>query len=238
VSGHTPTFAQDKPTARKIDEYSGDYRYEDESARLDHALNMELEKEPSARLHIIGYGLPGTARRRAMRAYGYYVESRGVNPGLVVPVVGGYREEEAVEIWIVPEGASAPVPSPPASANGEANVARKYDEFQLQGEWFAYQKESMLFDGLAGVLKAEPGARGYIVVYKGRKPRCEYCYFQGKELSFANKQRRYLAREHQIDPSRVRIVDGGYEWSSIEVWIVPRGVRSPAVRKNVRNSKR
>ena len=238
ATGHAPAFAQAHRTTRKIDEYSGDRRYEDEIARLDYALSLEAVKEPHARLYIIGYGLPGTARRRVMRAYSYVVKTRGVDASRAVPVVGGYREEQAVELWVVPEGDSAPVPSPSAPVGGAANVARKYDEFILQGEWFYHQKEPVLLDGLADVLKMEPASRGHIVVYKGRGPRCEYCYFQGRELSFAKEQKQYLVKKHRIAPSRIKIVDGGHGWSTMEYWIVPRGVRPPTPRKNTSNPKR
>jgi hypothetical protein len=41
-------------------------------------------------------------------------ESLGVEPGRVTFVDGGLREEEAVELWVVPRGASRPEPRPTA----------------------------------------------------------------------------------------------------------------------------
>jgi hypothetical protein len=40
------------------------------------------------------------------------VNTRGVDPGRIVTVDGGYREDMTVELWIVPSGATPPTASP------------------------------------------------------------------------------------------------------------------------------
>jgi hypothetical protein len=221
------TDAQNNRAAVKIDEYSGELRYEDEIARLDNAVFTQLKKEPASRVYIIGYGLPGTARRHVMRAYLYSTNVRDVDAARVVPIVGGYRKQETVELWLVPDGAAPPSPSPPASSERETDAARKYDEFILQGEWFYYQKEPVLLDGFAERLNAESESLGYLVVHKMRGIRCEYCYFYGRELKYAAELKRYLVEKHKIAPSRIRIINRGYGESRMELWLVPQGASLP-----------
>ncbi len=88
------------------------------------------------------------------------------------------------DFGLFPKGAAAPIPSP-AFVEQTFDVARKYDDFSLDGEWFNYQNDPILLDGFADILKSNPELRGYIVLHKRRGLRCEYCYFQGRELKFA-----------------------------------------------------
>lgn len=113
--------------ARKFDEF-GDVRCEDEKARLDNFAN-ELQKNPDARGYIIFYGgkrhlyptgynsvlaLPrrGEAEARVARLRPYLHDSRGIDSKRIVVVKGGYRDEWAAELWMVPKGANPPIPTP------------------------------------------------------------------------------------------------------------------------------
>jgi hypothetical protein len=102
------------PPARKIDEY-GNIRFNDEKARLDN-FAIELQNDPTAQGYIIAYGgrrgRAGEAQRRADRAKDYLVNTRGVDASRIVTVDGGFREDLTVELWIVPQGATAPSASP------------------------------------------------------------------------------------------------------------------------------
>ena len=217
-------FPQNERTAQKVDEYIGDYRYEDEIARIDSALS---NLRGNNRLYIIGYGLSGTARRRVMRICNYAAKARGIDSSRIVSVVGGFRDEQAVEIWVVSEGATAPVPSP-AYPRQTFDIARKYDDFSLMGEWFSYQNDAVVFDGFADVLKSNPELRGYVIVHKRRGRRCEYCYFQGKELKFAADLRAYLIEKQDIMASQIKVIDKGFNGDErIELWIVPKGKHLP-----------
>lgn len=86
-----------------------------------------LKKRSDARAFIIAYeqycrencsyGItlrdrPGTAERILKDEKGILVRHYGINPSRIVTVNGGYRRYRNVELWIVPKGADAPVPSP------------------------------------------------------------------------------------------------------------------------------
>jgi hypothetical protein len=105
--------------ARKFDEY-GNIKRNDEKARLDNFAN-ELQANPGAQGYIIGYGgrtsRPGEGQARADRAKDYLVNSRGIDAGRIVTVDGGYKEEPATELWIVPSGATPPTASPTVDAS-------------------------------------------------------------------------------------------------------------------------
>jgi hypothetical protein len=102
------------PRARLFDQY-GNIAFNDEKARLDN-FAIQLQNEPGAQGYIIAYGgrrgRAGEAQARADRAKDYLVNTRGVDPGRIVTVDGGYREDLTVELWIVPTGATPPTASP------------------------------------------------------------------------------------------------------------------------------
>lgn len=89
--------------------------FNDQKARLD-TLAVEMQNDPSASAYIVGYGgrtsRIGEADRLVTRARDYLVNSRGIDGARVVVVNGGYREENCVEMWIVPSGAEVPQPRP------------------------------------------------------------------------------------------------------------------------------
>jgi len=89
--------------------------YDDQKARLDN-LAVELQNDPSATTYILAYAgrnsRIGQADRLGARARDYLVANRGINPSRIVVVNGGFREEECVELWIVPNGATPPQATP------------------------------------------------------------------------------------------------------------------------------
>jgi hypothetical protein len=89
-------------------------------ARLDN-FAIALQQWPAAKGAIIFYGgrrfrgrLPkrGEAEARAARIKPYLVQRRGIPKGQMIVVSGGYTEEWQVVLWIVPPGASMPIPNP------------------------------------------------------------------------------------------------------------------------------
>jgi len=99
---------------RKFDEY-GNIRFNDEKARLDNYA-IQLQNEPGSTATIIVYGsCAGEAQQRGDRAKDYLVNTRGIEAGRITVVDGGCRAELKVQLWIVPQGATAPAADEPGA---------------------------------------------------------------------------------------------------------------------------
>jgi hypothetical protein len=101
--------------------------FDDQKARLDN-LVVALQNDPSARAYILAYGgrmSPiGQVEKLMSRARDYLVTQRGIDASRLVVVNGGFREEDSVELWIVPSGAAPPQATPTVQA-GEVNPGKK-----------------------------------------------------------------------------------------------------------------
>src|SRR5215208_1086035 len=99
--------------------------YDDQKARLDH-LAVELQNDPATRAYILAYGgrmSPlGQVEKLMSRARDYLITQRGIDASRLVVVNGGFREEDSVELWIVPGGAAAPQATPTVQA-GDVKAA-------------------------------------------------------------------------------------------------------------------
>jgi hypothetical protein len=99
---------------RKFDEFPN-LAFDDQKARLDN-LAIQMQNEPNAQGYIIVYAgrnsRPGTADRLGARARDYLVQQRGLDPSRFTVVNGGYRDSDYFELWIVPQGAQPPQPTP------------------------------------------------------------------------------------------------------------------------------
>jgi PEGA domain len=88
---------------------------DDQKARLDN-LAVELQADPTATTYLFAYAgrssQTGQADRLLARARDYLVSQRGIDGARIVLINGGFREEDCVEAWIVPQGATAPQPTP------------------------------------------------------------------------------------------------------------------------------
>jgi hypothetical protein len=92
---------------RKFDEY-GNIRFNDEKARLDNYA-IQLQNEPGSTGTILVYGsCAGEAQQRGDRAKDYLVNTRGIEAGRITVVDGGCRADLTVQLWVVPQGATAP----------------------------------------------------------------------------------------------------------------------------------
>jgi len=105
--------------AREFDECNN-CTFDDQKARLDN-LAVELQNDPSTRGYVIAYGgrmSPlGQVEKLMSRARDYLVTQRGIDASRVEVVNGGFREEDSVELWLVPSGAPAPRPTPTVQAS-------------------------------------------------------------------------------------------------------------------------
>lgn len=100
------------PPASKADEF-GDLEAEKENERLANIAAALAQTDDQ--LYLIAYagrtnarGFAGTALKR-MRAN---LVSGGFGTDRIVVLDGGFREQAAYELWVVPQGAEAPKPSP------------------------------------------------------------------------------------------------------------------------------
>jgi len=102
------------PERRKFDEFPS-VAFDDTKARLDN-LAIELQNAPDTTAYIFVYAgrrsRAGQADALGRRAADYLVNSRGVDSRRINIINGGYREDDYIEIWICPPGATAPQASP------------------------------------------------------------------------------------------------------------------------------
>jgi len=92
-----------------------DCAYDDQKARLDN-LAINLQSEPTASAYIFVYrgrtSPQNQVDRLSARIRDYLVTQRGLSASRFVIANGGFREQDCVELWIVPTGASPPTPTP------------------------------------------------------------------------------------------------------------------------------
>ena len=101
--------------------------FDDQKARLDN-LAVELQNDPSSTTYVIAYGgrssRIGQADLLGTRARDYLVTNRGIDGSRIVVLNGGYREEDCVELWIVPSGATVPQATPTVQASDVRPASR------------------------------------------------------------------------------------------------------------------
>lgn len=122
------------PGPSKFDEY-GNIRFNDEKARLDNYA-IQLQNSPGSTGTIIVYGsCAGEAQQRGDRAKDYLVNTRGIEAGRITVVDGGCRADLTVQLWVVPQGATAPtvdttgaIEPCPQCRRGRAPRRRRGDE--------------------------------------------------------------------------------------------------------------
>jgi hypothetical protein len=93
--------------------------FDDQKARLDN-LAVELQNDPTTTTYVIAYGgrssRTGQADLLGGRARDYLVAQRGIDQARIMVINGGFREEDCVELWIVPRGAAPPQATPTVQA--------------------------------------------------------------------------------------------------------------------------
>jgi hypothetical protein len=94
--------------------------YDDQKARLDN-LAIAMQNDPTTTVYVISYGgrtsRAGVADQLLARAKDYLIKQRNVDQSRIVTVNGGFREEDCVELWIVPRGAKPPQATPTVNAS-------------------------------------------------------------------------------------------------------------------------
>jgi hypothetical protein len=104
---------------KRFDEFPS-IAFDDDKARLDN-LAIELQNNPGASGYIIAYAgrnsRAGEAERMGKRAADYLSATRGISRERLIVVNGGYRETNTFELWLVPQGAEPPRPTPTVSSD-------------------------------------------------------------------------------------------------------------------------
>ena len=111
---------------KRFDEFPS-IAFDDDKARLDN-LAIELQNNPGATGYVVAYGgrgsRAGEADRMGKRALDYLTTARGISRDRLVFINGGYREANSFELWVVPQGADAPRPTPTLSPEQAAPARR------------------------------------------------------------------------------------------------------------------
>lgn len=212
-------------SSRKVDSY-GDISTDDEMAHLDN-FELELRNTINAQAYIIVYSSredpPGKSRRYALRAKYYLTELRGTDPKRIIAIDGGYRGDFIIELWIVPKGTRAPIPTPTVSKQSDANDNLLYDEYGTGGEFVMPEDGGSRLDGFAEALKKEPRSWGCIIAYaqNGDDRMGMDWDLPGTSLKAAQWGKTYLIKKYHFIPSRITAVDGGYSEGRREsLWIM------------------
>jgi hypothetical protein len=109
VSG-LPTITPNK----RFDEFPS-IAHDDDKARFDN-FAIELQNSPGATGYVIAYASrnsrAGEADRMTRRALDYLTTTRGISRDRLVVINGGRRDSNTFELWVVPQGAEVPRPTP------------------------------------------------------------------------------------------------------------------------------
>jgi len=216
--------------ARKIAEIDPQTNHVELTARLD-ALIAAVRSEPGSRgwlFYYSGAKLPGAASRLLFIAEKYLRENGNIPSG---NMMGGDREISTVELWLVPEGAKSPRPTPMPVMKDYRN-AFIWDEMNyfLETERKRltpkaehalnsnfYYNQSEWLDSYARQLMHPQTPRGMLVIFlkRGDPP--------ALAVRIAEYQKRFLYRAAGIDPSHVMVSTPAAlsETRKVQLWLGP-----------------
>lgn len=111
-----PPIIPPPPTRVLCDEFESTNQ-DDDKRRFDNCV-IQLRSRPDDQLYIIVYQgtdrisrTRNTAEKLGKRTMDYLVRARGVDPRRIQIIMGGTRPRTTFQLWIVPPGASLPVPN-------------------------------------------------------------------------------------------------------------------------------
>lgn len=190
-------------------------------------LFVELGRHPRARAAVVVYARPaGEALSYARQVRRWLTESRGVPAGRLLEVYGGPAGGKRLELWLVPEGAAPPAPSPPV---GRAGVTL-FDRYTFWDGESCDSGRALALEVFAEALKSLPGWRGTLVVrpHANRRGARRHDPDWAPPLSRraaslrAARDRLHLVRQLGLAPSRIRASVGAPgDWAHAELWLVP-----------------
>lgn len=100
------------PPAAKLDEF-GELPADQETEKI--AAAVKFAQYGNDRLYVIGYAGRNSERNyanTALRRFRDQIMKAGLPPARVGAYDGGFREQPAFELWLVPDGAEPPRPTP------------------------------------------------------------------------------------------------------------------------------
>lgn len=227
--------------ARKFDEFA-QVRGCDHSARLDN-FAISLMNEPEAIGYIIAYGPEGegsgTGSFRLQVSKDYLVNSRGIVEERIKTIYGGrYKDlgDSVSELWIAPSWAPAP-----STVKYDNNASAFTGKLVDDPTWDGLLIEADVSTGppigdvrlaaFADMLKVQPKARGYIVVYEGDDSA------PGAWGRISKRESETLQRNYGISSDRTTIIFGGYKKEArLQLWILPNDAPPPV--EEVRNERK
>jgi hypothetical protein len=228
------TSAQTAPSAtaqaRKIAEIDAETRPADVTARLD-AFRAAVTSEPGSRgwlYYYSGVTLPGAALRLKSIAEKYLQLNGNIPLG---SSVGGDRTISTIELWLVPQGANRPRPTPMPVTKDYQNAfvwdemnyfletERKglthKDQQALNSNVFYSQNEWL--NSYARALTFPQHPRGLLLIFPKRGDPPDL------PSRIAEYQKRYLYRAAGIDESRIAVStpQALSETRKVQLWLVP-----------------
>lgn len=226
ITLHVPLHGQS--AARLVDSYNDKiHGSEAEQWHLEDFMKL-LVAEPNSKAYIIAFAgqedHPGKSKRYALRAKNYLVEWRGIDADRIVAIDGGRREEFGVELWLAPNTAQPPKPTPTITVPDDPDDNLLYDDFDTGYDNFGdkTQDATSRLDGYAAALNKDRNAWGCIVAYaEAGDDRMGMDWDPpGTALKIARAQKRYLVAKHHIAPSKLSVIDGGYGGRVVELWLM------------------
>jgi len=217
-------FAQsvNNPSAQKLNEFA-DTHADNEMAYLD-LLAAALGKDPNARGYVIGYAEqripPGSFLMRVYGYRNYLINTRGIEPNRVDVVAGGIKDEISTELWLVPNGASAPSPAsePKVDPKSALIFDVAYPDCPPEFTVYLYELEDSLKFYVEALIE-NPNTQGWIVVYPGQRSGLS------KAAKVARDAKNRLVKAYNVGADRLiaRARDERRECTEVELWIVPTG---------------
>ena len=218
----------------------------DLKARLDD-FAIELQHAPDAKGYIVAYGaknkFPGWPVRNARDSRQFLLNYRGIPAARLDVLNGGVRDDNRLELWLVPPGAKFNVKPFDVSLlmSGE-RTPLPFDRFDVleRGDYFApetdrdsYPNEAYIYAYFAEALRADPGLRGCIIAYASRRGSL------AASRRIAALAKATVVKSQAIDVRRLAAFGGGRRrYKAVELWLVPPGSPLPRPTPDVFRTRR
>jgi hypothetical protein len=229
---HPAALSQKRKTAKQpkadlFDDF-GALGYCDLTARLDN-FAITLQTLPKSTGYILSYAPPDRGQPISEQLKDYLVNSRGIDPD---DLTAGYAGRNNVlsalriQLWVVPDGALAPVPekfdSKPETFKGMFYEHEGYDDIPYpgvgsEGEGFSL---GVTLSAFTDVFKQQPKSVTYVVGYNGDTST------PGAWRRIAEDEIEFLKRG--FETSRFKTIYGGnLKEAKVQVWIQPATDQPP-----------